>query len=95
MKPSVVLSLMLVFNSLGAFSMSSMPPLFSEMSANIDMSRAQMGSLMGVAWLDWARQNVHRHASLFTSDELMERATGRPVEITPLMSHFRERYLST
>ena len=47
------------------------------------------------AWLDWARQNVHRHASLFTSDELMERATGRPVEITPLMSHFRERYLST
>lgn len=51
MNPSVVLGLMLVFNSLGAFSMSSMPPLFSEMSANIDMSRAQMGSLMGVAVL--------------------------------------------
>lgn len=40
--------------------------------------------------LDWLRENVHRHGSLLTADEIIERSTGRPLSSEPLMRHLRD-----
>jgi carboxypeptidase Taq len=44
-------------------------------------------------WLGWLKENVHRHASLYGSDELLERATGRELQTAPLIEHLKSRYL--
>ncbi len=41
----------------------------------------------------WLRENVHRHASSLSSDEIVERATGRPLDPSAFQTHLRQRYL--
>ena len=43
-------------------------------------------------WMDWLRDNVHQHASFYSAGELLERATGSPLQATALIGHFQERY---
>ena len=57
-----------------------------DISAGI--ARGEFGPL--VAWL---RDNVHRLGSRFERDELLRRATGRPLEVTAFEKHLRTRYL--
>lgn len=44
-------------------------------------------------WLGWLNENVHQHGSLYGSDELVVRATGRELQTAPLIEHLQERYL--
>ncbi len=44
-------------------------------------------------WTGWLRRNVHRHASLYSSDELVRRATGRGLDLQPFIAHLEARYL--
>jgi carboxypeptidase Taq len=42
----------------------------------------------------WLRTNVHAHASSLSFDELVTRATGRPLEAGPFLAHLERRYHS-
>jgi len=42
--------------------------------------------------LTWLRSNVHEWASLLTSDEIIERATGAPLGTAAFEAHLQERY---
>ena len=41
----------------------------------------------------WLKTNVHEHGSLPTTDELLERAAGRPLDLAAYTGHLRARYL--
>lgn len=43
--------------------------------------------------LGWLRENVHRHGSRLTTEELLVQATGRPLCAQPFLTHLRGRYL--
>ena len=42
--------------------------------------------------LGWLREHVHRHGRKLTPDELVERATGRPIEAGPWIAYVREKF---
>ena len=44
------------------------------------------------AILQWLRNNVHAHASVYSTDELLTQATGRPLEVDPFVQHLKARY---
>jgi carboxypeptidase Taq len=39
--------------------------------------------------LDWLRDRVHRHGSRYTADQLLERATGAPLDPEPFLAYAR------
>ena len=41
----------------------------------------------------WLRENIHGLGCLYTADELLERATGRPLDPSSFKVHLQERYL--
>jgi carboxypeptidase Taq len=41
---------------------------------------------------DWLREHVHRHGRKFTSDELLERITGRPIEVGPYVDYLKRKF---
>lgn len=41
---------------------------------------------------DWLRGNVHRHGSRYTTNELIEEATGSPLSADAFLAHGRERF---
>lgn len=43
--------------------------------------------------LAWLRRHVHQHASFYTTSELIEEATGRPLSTAAFVRHLRRRYL--
>ncbi len=40
----------------------------------------------------WLRSNIYRHGRKYTAGELMERVTGKPLSIAPLMRHIHQKY---
>ncbi|WP_439499427.1 carboxypeptidase M32 [Bosea sp. (in: a-proteobacteria)] len=40
----------------------------------------------------WLRANIHSQGSLFETDELLTRATGRPLDAAVFKAHLRQRY---
>ncbi|MFD1702026.1 carboxypeptidase M32 [Methylopila henanensis] len=62
-------------------------------------TRAEADALPGIArgdfrpLLAWLRENVHEQASLLTTDELLTRATGRPLDAGVFKAHLARRYL--
>ncbi len=40
----------------------------------------------------WLRDNIYRHGSKFTANELTERATGSPMRIEPYIAYLRTKY---
>ncbi|HYL09007.1 MAG TPA: carboxypeptidase M32, partial [Candidatus Udaeobacter sp.] len=42
--------------------------------------------------LSWLRKNVHRHGRKFTPNELLERATGRPLTAEPWIAYVRSKF---
>jgi len=40
----------------------------------------------------WLRDNIYQHGRKFTSPELAERATGRPLHIAPYIEYLRGKY---
>ena len=52
-----------------------------------EIARGEFGTLHG-----WLRENLYRHGSKFTPDEVVERATGAPVTIEPYLAYLRGKY---
>lgn len=52
-----------------------------------DMRRGSFSALHG-----WLRENIYRHGSKFTAPELIERVTGRGLDIGPYIRYLREKY---
>jgi carboxypeptidase Taq len=44
--------------------------------------------------LAWLRANVHEQGSRYETQELIARATGRPLELQPFVRHLETRYLA-
>jgi carboxypeptidase Taq len=42
--------------------------------------------------LSWLRKHVHRHGRKFTPNELLERATGKPLTAGPWVAYVREKF---
>ena len=40
----------------------------------------------------WLVEHVHRHGRKFTPEELIERATGRPLELDPYVTYLRGKF---
>jgi carboxypeptidase Taq len=40
----------------------------------------------------WLKENVYQHGAKFTADELVQRATGSPLTISPYVSYLRKKY---
>jgi carboxypeptidase Taq len=53
------------------------------------ISRGDFRSLLA-----WLRANVHEQGARYESQELIARATGRPLELQPFLRHLETRYLA-
>jgi carboxypeptidase Taq len=51
------------------------------------IERGDFGQLLG-----WLRRNVHRHGRKFTPNELLERATGRPLTAKPWIGYVERKF---
>jgi len=49
--------------------------------------RGEFGTLHG-----WLRENIYRHGSKFTAEELIQRITGGPLSIEPYLAYLRGKY---
>ncbi len=52
-----------------------------------EIARGEFGTLHG-----WLRDNLYRHGSKFTANDLVERATGEPMQIDPYVDYLRKKY---
>jgi carboxypeptidase Taq len=43
--------------------------------------------------LAWLRANIHEQGSLYATQELLTRTSGRPLELQPFLDHLHRRYL--
>jgi carboxypeptidase Taq len=41
---------------------------------------------------EWLRDNVHRHGRKYSAGEVVERVTGRPIEVGPYISYLKEKF---
>ncbi len=53
-----------------------------------EIGRGEFGTLHG-----WLRDNIYRHGSKYTPDDLVERVTGGPLTIEPYMAYLRGKFL--
>jgi carboxypeptidase Taq len=44
------------------------------------------------ALLGWLRENIHRHGSRYDPDQLVQKATGRPLDTAPYLSYLRNKF---
>ena len=52
------------------------------------LARGDFAPLLG-----WLRRTIHRHASLLPTDDLLAKATGRPLDTRAFKEHLKRRYL--
>lgn len=52
-----------------------------------EIERGEFSTLLG-----WLRENVHRHGSRYTPEELVQRATGGPLDTAPYLSYLRRKF---
>jgi carboxypeptidase Taq len=72
-------------NLIGAQLMEKVRAAIQDLDAQIE--RGEFAPLLG-----WLRKNVHRHGRKFTPNELLERATGKPLTPAPWIAYIREKY---
>jgi carboxypeptidase Taq len=53
-----------------------------------ELARGELGSLLA-----FARENVHQNGSRYDTSTLLQRATGRGLDVESLLGHLRARYL--
>ena len=52
-----------------------------------EIQRGEFTALLG-----WLRENIHRHGSRYEPEELVERATGRPMETAPYLRYLKNKF---
>jgi carboxypeptidase Taq len=66
--------------------------LMEKVRADIPDLDAQIEAGQFAALLGWLRKNVHRHGRKFTPNELLERATGKPLEAGPWIAYVQKKF---
>ncbi len=66
--------------------------LFKQATQDIPTLARQIESGQFGELLSWLRTNVHRHGRKFTSTELLERITQKPLEAQSYLEYIREKY---
>jgi carboxypeptidase Taq len=66
--------------------------LFEQATQDIPSLATQIESGHFEKLLGWLRQHVHRHGRKFTSQELLQRITGKPLESQSYLTYIREKY---
>ena len=72
-------------NLIGAQLMEKVRKDIPDLDAQIE--RGEFATLLG-----WLRKNVHRHGRKFTPNELLERATGRPLTAAPWIAYVHKKF---
>jgi carboxypeptidase Taq len=72
-------------NLIGAQLMEKIRVEIRDLDAQIE--RGEFAPLLG-----WLRKNVHRHGRKFTPNELMERATGKPLTAAPWIAYVQKKF---
>jgi carboxypeptidase Taq len=72
-------------NLIGAQLMEKVRRDIPDLDAQVE--RGEFGALLG-----WLRKHVHRHGRKFTPNELMERATGKPLTAKPWISYVQKKF---
>ena len=67
--------------------------LFAAAKAAVPEIPAAIGRGDFAPLMAWLRENVHAHGALYTTDELLERATGTPLDPAVFKAHLSARYL--
>jgi carboxypeptidase Taq len=67
--------------------------LFEALRAAVPGIEDQIGQGDFRPLLAWLRANIHEQGSLFDSQSLLERITGRPLDPQPFLEHLQRRYL--
>jgi len=66
--------------------------LMEKVRADIPDLDAQVENGHFAPLLSWLRKNVHRHGRKFTPNELLERATGKPLTAGPWIAYVRKKF---
>jgi carboxypeptidase Taq len=66
--------------------------LMEKIRSDIPDLDAQFEAGRFAALLGWLRKNVHRHGRKFTPNELLERATGRPLTAAPWIAYVQKKF---
>ncbi|TAN34904.1 carboxypeptidase M32 [bacterium] len=66
--------------------------LMEKMRADIPDLDAQIEKGEFTNLLGWLRKNVHRHGRKFTPNELLERATGKPLTAAPWIEYVQSKF---
>src|SRR6267142_737402 len=66
--------------------------LMEKIRSDIPDLDAQFEAGQFAALLGWLRKNVHRHGRKFTPNELLVRATGRPLTAAPWIAYVRKKF---
>jgi carboxypeptidase Taq len=72
-------------NLIGAQLMEKIRTELLDLDAQVE--RGEFATLLG-----WLRKNVHRHGRKFTPNELMERATGKPLTAAPWIAYVQKKF---
>jgi carboxypeptidase Taq len=68
--------------------------LFGAARAALPELTDQIGRGEFAPLLDWLRRNIHEKGSLLSTGELVEAATGAPLDTAAFERHLRDRYLT-
>ncbi|MHB8589511.1 MAG: carboxypeptidase M32 [Candidatus Dormibacteraceae bacterium] len=66
--------------------------LMEKIRVDIPDLDAQVEAGQFAALLGWLRKNVHKHGRKFTPNELLEKATGKPLEAGPWIAYVRKKF---
>ncbi|MGF1504058.1 MAG: carboxypeptidase M32, partial [Anaerolineae bacterium] len=66
--------------------------LWIAMQADLPDMHAQIATGDYAAILEWMRTTIHQHGKKFTFEQLVERATGGPLDWQPYMHYLAEKY---
>jgi len=66
--------------------------LMEKVRADVPDLDAQFEAGQFAPLLGWLRRNVHRHGRKFTPNELLERATSKPLTAAPWIAYVREKF---
>lgn len=69
--------------------------LWAAIERDIPDAREQMRHGRFVALNDWRRENIWSQASMYSTPELLERATGEKLNAKHFQEHLQRRYLGT
>ncbi len=61
--------------------------LHAHPSIPAEIQQGQFSTLQG-----WLRENIYRHGSKFTANELLERVSGEPLTLEPYLDYLRTKY---